>query len=418
MVLPAQFTIEAWVYPVALSSSRYWLSWWQTGANDCMTMNTEFTSTLEWHHVLITWDGTITRQYQDGALRSHFIGFEACSHTGTLTLAQEQDTDGGTFETSQAPEVYVDTLAVYNTAWSAAKVASLAPKSCVHPDATDLEALYLPGGGSSTVLDSAPNGEGGPPATAMTLNELGSVDGVAGLCGPSPAPSVSFRPTTSERPTVTPTPFPTGVPTQPWYFPGRETSQYFQLSAMTFPSGAWTIETWVYPLEVTSGRYWFSFWSTTTGGDCMTFTSDFSSANEWHHIVVTWDGTAALKAYDNGALRSGITSSQGCGSGAFTGTLTLAQEQDSEGGTFDSGQAPALHIDTFAIYTNTWSAADAAETASKSCLDDFPYPSTLRSLYIGDGSGTASDVLGNNPAASIVSSSTIAGHSRCRSPQN
>ena len=219
-------------------------------------------------------------------------------------------------------------------------------------------------------------------------------------------------------PTIAPTSSPTHEPTQtpsiPWYFPGYETTNYIKISAMTFPANSWTFETWVYPLEVTSGRYWFSFWS--NGGDCMTFTSDFSSANAWHHVVVTWDGTTALKAYDNGELRSGIANSQGCGSGAFAGTLTLGQEQDSEGGGFDANQAPALHIDTLAIYTNTWTAVEIAETAVNSCVESYPYPPTLRSLYVGDGSGAASDVLGNNPTASVASSSTIAGHLRCRSP--
>ena len=80
---------------------------------------------------------------------------------------------------------------------------------------------------------------------------------------------------------------------------------------------------------------------------------------QWHHVAVTWSGTAGdLKVYVNGQLRFTTTAIRAGYSLTPGGTLVLGQEQDSVGGNMDLAQALVGSLDEVALYPSALSAAD------------------------------------------------------------
>merc|ERR1719409_1054237 len=112
------------------------------------------------------------------------------------------------------------------------------------------------------------------------------------------------------------------------------------------------MESWVYK---TSGQYFFSY-ATSANNNCMLLQSSPLTANAWSHIVVACSGTNSCTAYLNGVATSGLFYSQWCGTSG--GSFNLNQEQDSVGGSFDSGQTTGMQSNGFALYTSVWSASD------------------------------------------------------------
>ena len=113
-----------------------------TGSDNSMLLTESgFDTTGVWIYVVVTWDGSSMTVYSDGSVASAYVYSNFCgTYTGTLVVGQEQDAVGGSFDSGQAADMIVDTVAVYNTAWSASDVTS--DKTCVDLDATDLYAVW------------------------------------------------------------------------------------------------------------------------------------------------------------------------------------------------------------------------------------------------------------------------------------
>lgn len=160
LTFPIPFTVETWVYPISNVAGTYWFSYGAVSGSfhdNCLLLRGDgFTSYGAWHHMVITYDGSTTKVYQDGAdisAASLYSSFCGATTGGTLVLGQDQDTSGGSFDYYQAPSLYVDSLAVYGAAWSSARAATVA--ACVDYDAVDLVSLYVGQGpsGGTTVPD-------------------------------------------------------------------------------------------------------------------------------------------------------------------------------------------------------------------------------------------------------------------------
>ena len=97
--------------------------------------------------------------------------------------------------------------------------------------------------------------------------------------------------------------------------------------------------------------------------------------NTWSHLVLTWDGTTMTTYLDGVSLGTGTTpeivwssSDWSClGALGGYGSLVLGNDQDDVNGEWtvnDATQAANVMIDTFAIYSTAWSAAEVANRTS------------------------------------------------------
>ena len=79
-----------------------------------------------------------------GTLQESFRFAEFCGqYRGSLSLGQEQDSVGGTFDANQSPAMILDTVAVYSRAWSQDKVEQREDSPCVNLGDADLYALFV-----------------------------------------------------------------------------------------------------------------------------------------------------------------------------------------------------------------------------------------------------------------------------------
>jgi hypothetical protein len=289
---------------------------------------------------------------------------------------QDQDSYGGALDAGQAPNMYLDTVAVYSSAWSAAFVATTKDKSCVDDlYDTTLFTLYRADGTANPV-----DHKGNNPSAAVTFTD--TMTGTAQECSAD-----NFKRTA-------------------WYLPGANTNYKFAVAGLTLPTPAWTIELWVYPLESSAGKFLFGN-AAPVKANCPTILAKYSTINVWHHIVVTYDGTTT-NVYDDGVLDNSKIHEGFCGTYTECSFMS-GQDQDSYGGALDAGQAPNMYLDTVAVYSSAWSAAFVAATASATCVDR--ESASLYSLYVpgssGASSGTVIDELGNNPAATVTAMDAI-----------
>jgi hypothetical protein len=114
-------TIEAWVYNPEVPANETIVAWGKRGGPDGTNMSFNYGSHDEWgaaehwgtpdigwngaptagqwHHLVYTYDGTMTRVYADGILKNweDLTGMPLNTHDGTLiTLASQIDSDGWT----------------------------------------------------------------------------------------------------------------------------------------------------------------------------------------------------------------------------------------------------------------------------------------------------------------------------------
>ena len=136
-------------------------------------------------------------------------------------------------------------------------------------------------------------------------------------------------------------------------------------------------------LDGVTGTYFFSFGKDgpnggATGGkdNCILLRESGLTLNTWQHLVLTWDGTTMTTYLDGGSAPSichdpachdagGIA---GClQTAAATGSLVVGNDQDAHTGEWvvnQPDQAANVMIDTFAIYSTAWSAAEVASRTS------------------------------------------------------
>ena len=126
-----------------------------------------------------------------------------------------------------------------------------------------------------------------------------------------------------------------------------------------------TIEAWIYPKSIDTGKYFLSF-ATSSNFNCLLLqAAGFATANEWHHVVVTYD-RHVLSIHDNGELNMRLLVGEYCGD--YTGSLVFGQEQDSLGGEFTWSQGAPMLLDTVAIYSRAFDESERT-TTGKTCVD-------------------------------------------------
>ena len=206
-------------------------------------------------------------------------------------------------------------------------------------------------------------------------------------------------------PTRAPTHAPTPGPSTAWHFPGDDTIHFFWVRNMVLPTPEWTIEMWVYPMELAPTTKHLLGFANELAFNCPMIRFGFTTKDVWHHLVITYSG-AVLSVYDDGVLVNDYIYPEDVTCGTYTGgSFTIGQDQDSYEGGLDASQAPNMYLDTVAVYSGAWTAAYATSTATVTCVNTFdPY---LYSLYVPDGSSSVADAMGNNPPATVTQMSAL-----------
>lgn len=168
---------------------------------------------------------------------------------------------------------------------------------------------------------------------------------------------------------------PTYTGTVPGYFSfnASQTTKYINRSSFPMPTGNITIEMWVKFATTSVNGGLLSYATSGNDNNALLFfnagTLEFygptnasslswaiPNTTNWYQIVrVRNSSTGADVLYVNGTYINGITQDAGSG---FTsgGSLVLAQEQDSVGGGFDSGQCFVGDISSLKIYSRNLTA--------------------------------------------------------------
>lgn len=179
ITMPTQFTLETWIYPETASSGTMWLSFSTTTTDNCFLQTTEFLDLQTWQKIVMTWDGTTNLLYKNGIAIDVGWGATnaACIATpGILYVNQEQDAVYGVtdraLDATQSPGLYMDTLSIYNVAWSAAEVTARNSDACVDITDSTLFASWFDG-----ATDQTGNGHTAViTATTATTGSIGICD--------------------------------------------------------------------------------------------------------------------------------------------------------------------------------------------------------------------------------------------------
>ena len=159
------------------------------------------------------------------------------------------------------------------------------------------------------------------------------------------------------------------------YFSGG-TTDYIIKNPFNHPTENVTVEFWMNTSDTANSGTPYSYATSSNSNEFLIF--DYTgftiyraansrqtgvSANDgsWHHIVTTWTGTnGAISLYKDGSqaytntLASGTTIPSG-------GSLVIAQEQDSVGGTFDAAQSFIGYMDEIRVYNRTLSLSEVQD---------------------------------------------------------
>ena len=171
-----------------------------------------------------------------------------------------------------------------------------------------------------------------------------------------------------------------------WGFTHPALKNYFRTAAdFTLPPH-FTLELWVYPLELKGALVSFATSDTTT---CMQInTANLPSANEWHHVVITYD-RHAMSVHVNGKQRMSLVTNEFCAE--YTGSLVIGQQQTGVGSFYRPEDSTQMYLDTVAIYKRAFSASERY-TTGKTCVDTAD--ADLVSLWSGNTRGR--DLVGAN----------------------
>jgi hypothetical protein len=136
ITLPTQWTIEAWVNIKEISSSTSFLSFSILANVNCFKMQTDGILPNEWLNVILTWDGSTNKIFFNGIERA--IGpnpaSSACSGSaGSLMFGQAQDgvDQNAHFDGEKAPEMYLDTVAIYDKALTDSEIQDHCLRTCI-----------------------------------------------------------------------------------------------------------------------------------------------------------------------------------------------------------------------------------------------------------------------------------------------
>ena len=276
----------------------------------------------QWHFIAISWrssDG-LTKIYKDGSLA--FVGNTSAGETinpnsGVLVFGQDQDTQGGGFETHQAFQGMLDCIQIYRTAL----------------DDAEIEALYLDYG--TAVLWHFDEQHG------FTATDDSGNDNHAAIHGPSWDSGhlnngIKFQ---SKEDYIIRSPvhqFPTDKITTTLWIKTKDTSDAILSYASSESDNDWLID--------------HSENLRLTRKDVSVSTGVSINDGLWHFIAITWTGKNGLtKLYVDGTL---AYTGELAPNTVITegGTLVLGQDQDVLGGGFENSNAHHGTIDEVRIY--------------------------------------------------------------------
>ena len=187
------WTLQTWVKPRTVSSTRYWLTFATSSDTECIALQASmFSSTSSWYYVVIEWDGSDMTVYRNGRITASGVSKSFCGdYTGSLVFGQAQDSVGGGFSDAANTGMYQDTVAIYSTS-NAQSVSTASSTDSVDTGATNLYVLWV-GGGDGT--DETGNGND------ATVSSSGEYTGVTVAYSESPTSSPT-NPSTSTYTTV------------------------------------------------------------------------------------------------------------------------------------------------------------------------------------------------------------------------
>ena len=261
--------------PKTRQSGKYFLSWASEAENNCLILKADgFKSINDWHHVVVTYDRHSVSVHDNGVVNMDLMwGYGFCGdYEGSLVLGQEQDTVGGGFEWSQGTEMYLDTVAIYNRDFTEAERRTT-DKFCVDMTDPSLITLWT---GYTRGADQVGNNHAevyfdGFVAGAVGNNSCSN----KGIGEGTPGDSYGSYAISHHTPMV-------GA--VGWVFPGFDTVHHFAIPDLTLPLD-FTIETWVYPFNVTSGTYFLS-WAVEDNDNCFPVKAWFwDEPHKWYHVV-------------------------------------------------------------------------------------------------------------------------------------
>jgi hypothetical protein len=123
-----------------------------------------------------------------------------------------------------------------------------------------------------------------------------------------------------------------------------------------------------------------------TGDDCQdqrehTFSNGITDG-EWHHVAITWRSSdGRLQYYKDGTLKSTKTNEAKGDSLKSSGSLVLGQDQDTQGGGFESAQRYIGRLDEVRIWNGILSSSTISAWKDKEVDSTHPNIGSLRSYY-------------------------------------
>ena len=158
-------------------------------------------------------------------------------------------------------------------------------------------------------------------------------------------------------------------------FPGGTITDYvIKNPAVSFPTTSITTEFWIKTSDSSDGissyattssdNTWLVFNSsnlTIYRGAVSTASGVAVNDNVWHHVAVTWQSSDGnVRVYKDGVSSFSGTLATGTSIGG-AGSLVIAQDQDSVGGSFDSTQALGGTLDEYAVFNRVLSPTEVSD---------------------------------------------------------
>ena len=372
LTLPAAWSIEAWIKRPGPSQSGHWMFSLATPLTDnCVLLSAAALPDSEWHHVVVTSE---SKTYLDGVDKSSTNlqdrnNGAGCSQSGSaFVMNVDQDAVASRLDPSQASNLYVNSVAIYDAALSVSTAATRFQYGCTTTGGAGSEhrwAMWLGDDASPTPRDQTGNNH----ATAsLTLTADGATS--FGPQCPMPPPAMPPPPASPSPPPLRPSP-----PSPPrfcaaqctsWRFPRSQISYRFQITPLKLPA-AFTIEAWLRhvgdPQRTAQGTYFFSL-ATPAQYNCILLHAGVLPDEAWHHVAVTSNGDIFL----DGVSTPGLGSNHGaeCANVENSGFL-VNNDQDRVASRLDDHQAANLVVNAVSIFSSAFTPQRALSRAGRGC---------------------------------------------------
>jgi len=123
------FSVEGWIK--VTHAGRYMFSYASSSNNNCMLVSSSVGTYGSWvHWAMNVASNRVITHYINGVENSGpRYSSSYCGQSGTLMLAQDQDCVGGCLDANQAPEMWIDSIRVYQGTLSSTEISQLASQS-------------------------------------------------------------------------------------------------------------------------------------------------------------------------------------------------------------------------------------------------------------------------------------------------